>query len=118
MVMPVVTTYNYVSSTIFVSFFRFLPYANLVPIFTLTLHIGKHLYRGDTLFEQTEAVIIVKWSKMLQTINKGTYVIIPRLNNNMLCPVKALENMFKEFPASRNAPLFSHQSGTLTQTQV
>ena len=60
----------------------------------------------------------MKWSKTLQTINKGTYVIIPRLSNNVLCPVKALEMMFTENPAAKNAPLISHQSGILTQTQV
>ena len=81
-------------------------------------NIGKHLCRGDILFEATQAVIIVKWSKTLQTINKGNYVMIPRLNHNVLCPVKALERMFMKFPASKNAPLFTHHLGTLTQSQV
>ena len=101
------------------AFFGFFRISNLVPISILSFHIGKQLYRGDVLFEQNmQAVIIVKWSKTLQSINKGTYVIIPRLSNNVLCPVNALEMMFTEYPATTNAPLFSHQSGILTQTQV
>ena len=111
--MLVVTTYNYVSSLIFVHLFGFFCMSNLVQISTFTFHTVKHLCRGDMLFEQTQAVIIVKWSKTLQTIKKGTNVIIPRLNHNVLCPVKALGDMFTEFSASRNAPLFSCHSATL-----
>ena len=86
------------------AFFGFFRILNLVPISILSFHIGKQLCRGDVLFEQNQAVIIVKWSKTLQTINIGTYVIIPRLSNNVLCPVKALEMMFTEYPAAKNAP--------------
>ena len=113
--LPLTTMYQALYLLAFLGFFRM---SNLVPFSKCAFHIGKHLCRGDILFEQSQAVIIVKWSKTLQTINKGTYVIIPRLNHNLLCPVKALEHMFKKFPASRNAPLFSHHSGTLTQSQV
>ena len=89
-----------------------------VPVSKSSFHIGKHLCRGDILFEHAQAVVIVKWSKTLQTINKGTYVIIPRLPHNVLCPVKALEVMFHQFPAPPNAPLFSNMSAILTQSQV
>ena len=113
--LPLTTMYKALYLLAFLGFFRI---SNLVPISILSFHIGKQLCRGDVLFEQNQAVIIVKWSKTLQSIHKGTYVIIPRLGNNVLCPVKALEMMFTEYPAGKNAPLFSHQSGILTQTQV
>ena len=100
------------------AFFGFFRISNLVPVSKSSFHIGKHLCRGDILFEHTQAVVIVKWSKTLQTINKGTYVIIPRLPHNVLCPVKALEVMFHQFPAPPNAPLFSNMSAILTQSQV
>ena len=89
-------------TTMYQALYLFFCMSNLVPI----------------LFEQMQAVIIMKWSKTLLTINKGTYVIIPRLSQNVFCPVKALEDMFTEFPASRNAPLLSHHLATLTETQV
>ena len=60
MVMSVITTYNYVSSIIFVSLFVFFHMSNLVSISKCAFHIGKHLCRGDILFEQSQAVIIVK----------------------------------------------------------
>ena len=73
------------------AFFGFFHISNLVPISIVSFHIGKQLCRGDVLFEQNQAIIIVKWSKTLQSINKGTFVIIPRLRNNVLCPVKAID---------------------------
>ena len=113
--LPFTTMYKALYLLAFFGFFRI---SNLVPISTWSFHIGKQLCRGDVLVEQNQAIVIVKWSKTLQSINKGTYVIIPRLSNSVLCPVKALEMMFIEYPATKNAPLFSHQSGILTQTQV
>ena len=100
------------------AFFVFFRMSSLVPVSKLAFDIGKHLCRGDILFEATQAIIIVKWLKTLQSINKDTYVIIPRLNHNILCPIKAIERMFIEFPASKNAPSFTHHLGTLTQSQV
>ena len=45
----------------FVVYFRM---SNLVPISKFTFDFGKDLCRGDILFEATQAVITVKWSKI------------------------------------------------------
>lgn len=100
------------------AFFSFMRLSNLVPESLSKFDIKKHLCRGDILFEPTHAIVIVKWSKTIQTQSKGTYIIIPKLGQNILCPVTALHTMIQAFQAPSNAPLFTSKLGILTQSKV
>ena len=78
----------------------------------------KQLCRGDIIFHASHAIVIVKWTKTLQSFHKGTFVLIPRLPASPLCPVTALQAMFTQYPVHKNAPLFVSESGVITQYQV
>ena len=100
------------------AFFGFFRISNLVPASRFAFDIKKHLCRGDVIIQPANAIIIVKWSKTLQNIKKGTFVIIPRLGSSPLCPVRALEIMLHATPQHSNAPLFITTEGILTQNRV
>ena len=100
------------------AFFGFFRISNLVPASRFVFDIKKQLCRGDVIIQPSNAIVIVKWSKTLQNIKKGTFVIIPRLGRSPLCPVKALETMLQTSSQHTNAPLFTTTEGILTQNQV
>ena len=68
--------------------------------------------------EQAYLVVLIKWSKTIQKSTQGTYIIIPRLANSLLCPYQAFLSMCKSQPASKNSPLFQIKNSPLTQSQV
>ena len=100
------------------AFLGFLRISNLVPPSKNSFDITKHLCRGDILFQDSHAIVLIKWSKTLQTSKKGTFIIMPTLGTSPLCPVTALKAWLRVYPHSPNSPLFSLPSGSLTQSQV
>ena len=68
--------------------------------------LSRHFARGDK-----EAIVLVKWSKTIQSRDKVAHVI-PRLLGSRLCPVTALTNMLQLVPGSKNGPLFAIFKGT------
>ena len=99
-------------------FFGFFRISNLAPSSKRDFKITKHLCRGDVLFHGNFLIVIVKWSKTLQSAKKGTYVILPELTGSRLCPVSALCAMLLQFPATNNAPLFMGPTGPIVQSQI
>ena len=97
------------------AFFGFLRIANLVPP---SKAITKHLCRGDIIFQNSHAVVLIKCSKTLHASTKGTFIIIPALGSSSLCPVTALKAWLRVYLSSPNSPLFMLPSGSLTQSQV
>ena len=53
------------------------------------------------------AIILVRWSKTIQSIDKIAHVNIPVLPGSRLCPVTALKHMLAIVPRSQKDPLFS-----------
>ena len=100
------------------AFFGFFRISNLAPSSKREFKIAKHLCRGDVLFHGKFLIVIVKWSKTLQSANKGTYVILPELTGSRLCPMSALRAMLLQFPAKNNDPLFLGPSGPIVQSQI
>ena len=103
---------------LYLVFFGFFCISNLVPSSKFAFDIRKQLCMDDILIQPSNAIVIVKWSKTLQSIKKGTFVIIPRLGQSPLCPVKTLEKMLNVSTQHSNAPLFSTSEDILTQNQV
>ena len=52
------------------------------------------------------AVVLVKWSKIIQNRKDVANVSIPALGETLLCPIEALNIMLRKIPASDNDPLF------------
>ena len=104
------------------SFFSFLRLSNLVPHAIAQFSPLKHLAQGDLIFRPDKVVIIIKWSKTMQTKNDIKLITVPRIFNSILCPVTALSNLLALTPRARNFPLFQvkvHQTWLpLTDTKV
>ena len=75
---------------IFICLFGYFRISNLLAPSRLTFDIKKQLCRGDMLVKGNNPIVIVKWSKTLQASNQGLFIILPQLNNLLLCPFKSL----------------------------
>ena len=88
------------------SFYSFLRISNLVPHAVSKFSPLKHLARGDIIFQQDKIVVIVKWSKTMQSNNQVKLISIPAISRSRLCPVSAISNLLSITPKGRNLPLF------------
>ena len=64
--------------------------------------------------------IILRWSKSRQSRSKFSRVQVPRLQGHPLCPVSAVEALFKAVPLTPSSPCFAyyHQRHLVPLTQV
>ena len=88
------------------SFYSFLRLSNLVSHVVPQYSPLKHLSRGDVIFRTEKAVILVKWSKTMQSNDQVKLITVPRILNSSLCPVSALKNLLLLTPKGANLPLF------------
>ena len=58
-------------------------------------------------FSDKETIVLVKWSKTIQSRDKVAHVVIQKLPGSKLCPVTAPSNMLRLVPGSSNDPLFA-----------
>ena len=86
-------------------FFGFLRLSNLVPHTAAGFSHLKHLCKGDFFFTSTEVIILLKWTKTLQLHNQARLLRLPKLDN-ILCPVKTIQECLKIIPGGNNAPFF------------
>ena len=66
----------------------------------------KHSARGDLILRPEKVVVILKWSKTMQTNNKIKLIIVPRISNSTICLVVAIKNLLDLTPRGSNLPLF------------
>ena len=69
------------------SFYSFLRLSNLVPQSGQQFSALKHLARGNAIFHPTKVVILLKWSKTMQSNNDIKLITIPRIPHSSICPV-------------------------------
>ena len=62
--------------------------------------------RGDVIFTQCGATVIIKWSKTIQDRKETRTINIPYLGDSEICPIVALKTMLCHIPGSKNDPLF------------
>ena len=89
-----------------ISFFSFLRLSNLLPHSIKTFDVSRHLCRGDILFSQTSATVLIKWSKTIQNRQEIKTIVVPSLQNSSICPVQAVQKMLASYPGHDNAPMF------------
>ena len=81
------------TSLYLLAFFSFLRLSTMVPHSFKNFDVSRHLARGDIIFSDDMAIILVRWSKTIQSIDKIAHVNIPVLPGSRLCPVTALKHM-------------------------
>ena len=95
-------------------FFSFMRLSKVLPHSSVAFDITRHLTRGDVIFGQKFATVILKWSKTMQDRKETSTISIPVLRDSVLCPIAALQQMFANIPASNNSPLFVlNKNGTI-----
>ena len=104
------------------SFFSFLRMSNLVSHSAATFSPLKQLARADVIFKPGKMIILVKWSKTMQTNNQIKLITVPRILNSPICPVRAVSNLLTLTPRGPNLPLFqvkyNQEWVPLTDTRV
>ena len=78
--------------------FSFLRLSNMVPHSKIGFDPSRHLTQGDIIFSDKEAIVLVKWSKTIQSRDQVTWVVIPKLPGSRLCPVIALTKLLQVVP--------------------
>ena len=89
-----------------VAFFGFFRLSNLVPHSISQFSLLKHLTRGDIFFSPSYVLVLLKWSKTMQTNDQAKLIKLPVLNNG-LCPSRALKNVFNWLLAPKITLCFS-----------
>ena len=88
------------------AYFGFLRQSNLAPPSAKLFDHTRHTCRSDILFHPPGIIIIMKWSKTLQSAASCHLVPIPGIPGHTLCPVQAFQDMVAIIPsAGPNTPL-------------
>ena len=88
------------------TYFSFLRMSNILPHLTTAYDFTRHIFRGDIIFSQTGATIIINWSNTIQNRKDIRTISIPALGKSILCPIAAITNLLHTYPGSDNDPLF------------
>lgn len=92
------------------AFYSFIRQSNLAPQSDKNFDPSRHTARGDIIFHNPGIIMIIKWSKTLQT-GQTALIPIPSIKNYLHCPVKTFRRMCTNIPAPNSAPLFIFPGG-------
>ena len=92
------------------AFFGFFRLSNLTPHTVIGFDPLKQFSGGDVIFSKKKVVLLLKWSKTLQDRDQVRSVVLPKLHNPLICPVRALQGIFQLYNPGPNEPLFQHPS--------
>ena len=74
--------------------------------------------RGDVLVNEQDMIVLVKWSKTLQATNQRSYIVLPKLKFEKLCPVFNFQQLFHLYPTHPNAPCFSWDNVIVSENML
>ena len=89
------------------SFYSFLRMSNLIPHSMQSVSPLKHLARGNVFFKSHKAVLMLKWSKTMQSKNEIKLIQVPKIHCSPICPVAALSKLLAVTPSVPIFPFFS-----------
>ena len=91
-------------------FFGFFQLSNLTPHTVNGFDPLKQFSGGDVIFGNKKVVLLLKWSKTLQDRDQVRSVVLPKLHNPLICPVRVLQGIFQLYNPSPNEPFFQYPS--------
>ena len=94
-----------------VAYFGFLRLSNMAPHSVSLFDPTRHLTAADVTFTKKFLKINLKWSKTIQTRDKVQVLTLPKLHAPVICPYRAVEDLFKLYNPSHQQPLFQVRSG-------
>lgn len=94
-------------------FFGFVRQSNMAPASARAFDRKRHTCRGDILVNPPGLVVILKWSKTLQTHHQTHLIPLPAVPGHPLCPVTAFQAMVADIPTtSPNDPLLQTRTSS------
>ena len=87
------------------SFFGFLRMSNVAPHSKALFDPERHLLRQDVIFKDPGAHIRIKWTKTLQDNRAHHWIQLPKLRDQVICPVLALYKLLHSRSLPPNKPL-------------
>lgn len=93
-------------SIFLVAFYGFFRMSNIAPHSASAFDPSRHFLRQDVIFSPPGVHIRVKWSKTQQNRQEVKWTQLPKVQNQILCPVTALHSLLTSRPLSPRAPLF------------
>ncbi len=92
------------------AYFGMMRQSNLAPYSKLTFDCTRNTCRGDVLVSPPGLVIIMKWAKTIQTMDKAALLPLPSIQGSIADPVQAFHQLEKVSPTtSPNQPLLTVQ---------
>ena len=88
------------------SFFLMARKSNMVPKSIFSFDSHKHLTRGKIFSSSKGLIVLLTWSKTIQTGGRVLKIPLMAIPNHPLCPVAAFRNMVSLVPASSSSPAF------------
>ena len=87
-------------------FYGFLRQSNLAPSTTASFDPRRNTCRGDVFEHPPGLVLLLKWTKTLQTGTSPQTLLLPAVPGDILCPLNAYKTMITAVPTpDNNAPL-------------
>ena len=109
-------------AVILTGFFAFMRLSNLAPHSLASFDPTRHLTGHDVFFTKNFVKLLIKWSKTLQTRDKVQCVTLPKLQDSLICPYRALKTLFHLYSMSPQTSLFqlhtTSGSNPLTDSRV
>ena len=91
---------------ILTGFFSFFPSSNLLPKSQSQFHSLRQLSRASFRLYTWDVVLSVFYTKSRQFPDEPLCIPIPKIKNSVICPVRTLQQHFKQFPAPPSSPAF------------
>lgn len=93
------------------SFFLLARKSNLVPTIQKDMVNPKFLLSKDVSLTDFGLLVKFKWSKTIQYGERVLLIPLVKIENSVLCPVKAYNDMLRLIPRDTDSPLFLLKSG-------
>ena len=94
------------------AFFLLFRKSNLIPDTAKGFNGEKQLRRRDVIISENNATVGIRWSKNQQFSRELLTFPLPKLHNSILCPVNAVQTVFRLIPATDEKHLFMLPDGT------
>lgn len=94
-------------TAILIGFFTFARRSNLVPKSSSSFNPSQQLQRADLIRGHDQLIVLFKWSKTIQNMQRTLVIPVPVLPGINFCPVQAYDHLVKLTPAKPSDPAFS-----------
>lgn len=104
-------------SIFLLAYYSFVRISNFAPMAANQFDSSRHMTRGDMVWGAPGGHLILKWAKNMQNRSAHQVIQIPLVADQIICPVTALQQYFRLYPAEYAHPMFLYPSTKLPVIQ-